>query len=131
MAEISRRRLLGGTLVVAGAAAGAVLGLSRPVHHKVATPPPAAPVGLVAALDRQRALLAGYDRLTNADQPAGAGRVELQALRADVIAHGDALRALLELYPGWRWAQLSAPADGGSSSEPGAGGSASFTPTNG
>ena len=101
MSQISRRALFGRGLLVVGAGAGALLGLQHRVHHRVAVPPPAPPAALTAALDRQRSLLAGYDQLTDGQLPARAG------LRADLQAHGDALRALLELYPGWRLAQAS------------------------
>lgn len=109
MSQISRRALFGRGLLLLSAGAGAVLGLQHRVHHRVAVPPPAPPVALTAALDRQRSLLAGYDRITDDQVPARAG------LRADLRAHGDALRALLELYPGWRLAQAS-PAPSGSAS---------------
>src|SRR6185437_8932588 len=66
---------------------------------------PAPPAALTAALDRQGTLLAGYDQITDDQLPARTG------LRADLQAHGDALRALLELYPGWRLAQASPSAD--------------------
>src|SRR6185437_9705790 len=105
MSQISRRALFGRGLLVVGAGAGALLGLQHRVHHRVAVPPPAPPAALTAALARQRSLLAGYDQLTDDQLPARAG------LRADLQAHGDALRALLELYPGWRLAQASPSAD--------------------
>lgn len=95
MAAISRRTLLSRTVLGAGVVVGAGLGFSRHVQHKVAVPPPPPPAELTRALAGQEALLAGYQGLTSA--PAG--------LRADVDAHGTALRALLELYPGWRLAQ--------------------------
>ncbi|MDQ2957662.1 MAG: hypothetical protein M3Y42_11930 [Actinomycetota bacterium] len=101
MAEISRRTLISRSVLVAGVGIGAVLGLSRTVHHKVAVPPAAPPAALLAALNRQRALLAGYAL------QAKAGSTQLRSLQQDVAAHGDALRALLELYPGWRLAQAS------------------------
>jgi hypothetical protein len=96
MAEISRRTLLSRTALVAGLGVGAALGLTRTVHHKVAMPPPPAPAELVGALDRQRALLAGYDAV------GVSSRAALPGLRSDVAAHGEALSGLLELYPGWR-----------------------------
>lgn len=111
MSQISRRALLGRGLLVLSAGAGAVLGLQHRVHHKVAVPPPAPPSELTAALDRQHTLLAGYDQLTDDQLPARAG------LRSDIKAHGDALRALLELYPGWRLAQAS-PSPSGSAAAP-------------
>jgi hypothetical protein len=101
MAEISRRALFGGGLLAAGAGIGALLGLTRSVHHRVAIPPPPPPAALTAALASQRNLLAGYQQDGLASLPAG------PALRSDVRAHGDALLALLELYPGWRLAQAS------------------------
>src|SRR6185437_12560891 len=94
---------------VLSAGVGATLGLQHRVHHRVAVPPPAPPAELTAALDRQRRLLAGYDQITDDQVPARAG------LRKDLQAHGDALRALLELYPGWRLAQAS-PSPSGSPS---------------
>jgi hypothetical protein len=96
MAEISRRALFGRGLLAAGAGIGALLGLTRAVHHRVAVPPPPPPSALTAALHSQRNLLAGYQQADLAELPAGA------ALQADVQAHGDALLALLERYPGWR-----------------------------
>jgi hypothetical protein len=102
MAEISRRTLLSRTVLVAGLVVGAGLGLTRRVHSKVAVPPPAPPAALTDALDRQRRLLAGYDAVV--------GGAVLAGLRSDVVAHGDALRALLERYPGWRLARASAAA---------------------
>ncbi|HJQ01872.1 MAG TPA: hypothetical protein VJ851_09740 [Jatrophihabitans sp.] len=99
MAEISRRALFGGGLLAAGAGIGALLGLTRSVHHRVAIPPPPPPAALTAALASQRNLLAGYQQDGLASLPAG------PTLRSDVRAHGDALLALLELYPGWRLSQ--------------------------
>ncbi|HET6209358.1 MAG TPA: hypothetical protein VFD94_03195 [Jatrophihabitans sp.] len=84
--------------MVLSAGVGAALGLQHRVHHRVAVPPAPPPAVLTAALDRQRSLLAGYDLITDDQLPARAG------LRADLQAHGEALRALLELYPGWRLA---------------------------
>lgn len=95
MADISRRTLLSRSMLAGGVVIGAAVGFGRHVHHKVAVPPPAPPAELTRALTKQQALLAGYDEVGAA--PAG--------LKADVTAHGDALRALLELYPGWRLAQ--------------------------
>jgi hypothetical protein len=113
MAEISRRTLLSRTVLVAGLAVGAGLGLTRRVHHKVAVPPPPPPAALTDALARQRRLLAGYDAVT--------GPAVLAGLRSDVAAHGDALRALLERYPGWRLARAtSAAGPSPSSAEPAA-----------
>jgi hypothetical protein len=114
MAEISRRTLLSRAALLAGLAAGAGLGLTKGVRHKVAVPPPPAPAALTGALARQQALLAGYDSMAHhyGTRPA------LAALRSDVVAHGDALRALLELYPGWRLAR--AGSSGPSASGPGA-----------
>jgi hypothetical protein len=114
MSQISRRALFGRGLLVLSAGAGAVLGLQHRVHHRVAVPPPAPPAALTAALDRQRNLLAGYDQLTDDQLPARAG------LRADLQAHGDALRALLELYPGWRLAHASPSPSGSASPSPSA-----------
>src|SRR3954451_12525759 len=101
MAEISRRALLSRTVLVAGLAVGAGLGLTRRVQHKVAVPPAAPPAVLTEALARQQRLLADHDAVASghdAGWPAAAG------MRSDVVAHGNALRALLELYPGWRLA---------------------------
>lgn len=97
MASISRRTLLSRSALAAGVVVGAGLGLARPVHHKVAVPPPAPPAALTDALARQQSLLAGYDAVP--DAPAG--------LKADVTAHGQAIRALLENYPGWRLSQAA------------------------
>jgi hypothetical protein len=98
MAAISRRTLLRRALLGSALGGGALLGLTRPVKHKVAVPPPPPPVALTAALARQRHLLAEYDQAL-ASQPAHPG---LAGLRADVAAHGNALRAVLQHYPGWR-----------------------------
>jgi hypothetical protein len=114
MAEISRRTLLSRALLGSALAGGGLLGLTRPIKHKVAVPPPPPPVALTAALARQRQLLDGYDQAL-ASQPAHPG---LAGLRADVAAHGNALRAVLQRYPGWRLSSSSAvPA----SSTPGSG----------
>jgi hypothetical protein len=111
MAEISRRALLSRAVVLGGLAAGAGLGLTRGVRHKVAVPPPPPPAALTDALARQQRLLAGYRVL--GDDPA---RPALAALHSDVVAHGDALHALLERYPGWRLAQSGAGSSGSGSS---------------
>ena len=123
MADISRRTLLNRALLVTALGGGALLGLTRPVKRRLATPPPPPPVALTAALARQRRLLAGYDQALagKAAHPALAG------LRADVAAHGHALRAVLQHYPGWRLAVTSsAPATGSAAATGSApGGSAS------
>ena len=103
MADISRRTLVSRALLVSALGGGAVLGLTRPIKHKVALPPPPPPAALTAALARQRQLLARYDRAL-VSQPAHPG---LAGLRADVAAHGNALRALLQRYPGWRLSSSS------------------------
>jgi hypothetical protein len=105
MAEISRRTLLSRALLGAALAGGGLLGLTRPIKHKVAVPPPPPPVALTAALARQRQLLDGYDQAL-ASQPAHPG---LAGLRADVAAHGNALRAVLQRYPGWRLSSSATP----------------------
>ncbi|MDQ1740365.1 MAG: hypothetical protein QOE53_2017 [Pseudonocardiales bacterium] len=104
MAAISRRTLLSRALLGSALGGGALLGLTRPIRHKVAVAPPPPPVALTAALARQRHLLAGYDQAL-ASQPAHPG---LAALRADVAAHGNALRAVLQHYPSWRLSSSSA-----------------------
>ena len=71
MAEISRRALLGRGLLAAGAGIGALLGLTRTVHHRVAEPPAPPPAALTAALTGQRNLLAGYQQASLAEVPAG------------------------------------------------------------
>jgi hypothetical protein len=98
MADITRRTLLNRALLAAALGGGALLGVTRPVKHKLASPPPPPPVALTAALARQRKLLASYDRALTLrrDHPGLAG------LRADVAAHGTALREVLQHYPGWR-----------------------------
>ena len=106
MSEISRRRMLAGSLVRAGAAGGAAFGITRPVHHKVALPPPAPPTALTTALTDHRSLLASYDAVST----AGAAPAALPQLRSDIAAHVDALRAALEAYPGWRLAQAATSA---------------------
>jgi hypothetical protein len=98
MADISRRALFSRALLGSALAGGALLGLTRPIRHKVAVPPPPPPIALTAALARQRHLLADYDQAL-ASQPAHPG---LAGLRADVAAHGNALGAVLQRYPGWR-----------------------------
>lgn len=113
MAAITRRALLSRTLLLAAVGGGAVAGLTRSVSHRVAERPPAPPAELTSALDRQRALLDGYDRAVAAgDGQAVKGQLPelLQGLRADVEQHGDALRALLERYSGWRLANASTAA---------------------
>ncbi|MDQ1751327.1 MAG: hypothetical protein QOE71_2383 [Pseudonocardiales bacterium] len=111
MVEISRRTLLSRTVLVAAAAAGTGLGVTRAVHHKLALPPAPPPQRLTALLSTQVRLLTGYQRAVTAlpDQAA-----LLDPLRSDVAAHGDALRGLLENYPGWRLNPTLPPA--GSSS---------------
>jgi hypothetical protein len=120
MAEISRRTLFNRALLASAVGAGALLGLTRPVHHRRAVPPAPPPAALVAALDRQQQLLAGYDRMLAGPKtvPGPAGPAGLGGLRADVAAHGDALRALLERYPGWRLSSRRAAADAASASPP-------------
>lgn len=99
MADISRRALLSRALLGTALGAGALLGLTRPVRHKVAVPPPPPPAALTAALARQRQLLAGYDRVL-----AGQRAQDFAGLRADIAAHGTALHEVLQRYPGWRLA---------------------------
>jgi hypothetical protein len=98
MADITRRTLLHRALLAAALGGGALLGVTRPVKHKLATAPPAPPAALTAALARQRQLLAAYDRALTL-QRAHPG---LAGLRADLAAHGTALREVLQRYPGWR-----------------------------
>jgi hypothetical protein len=114
MSHISRRALFNRTLLVVAVTGGAAAGLTKSVHHKVALPPAAPPSALLAALDTQKRLLGGYDSAltTSTDQPA------LTALRADIAAHGTALRAVLENYPGWRYAQSTAIATATASTAP-------------
>lgn len=100
MADISRRTLLNRALLGTALGGGALLGLTRHVRHRVASPPPPPPVALTAALARQRQLLASYDRVLTG-QPTHPG---LAGLRADVAAHGTALHEVLQRYPGWRLA---------------------------
>jgi hypothetical protein len=101
MTNISRRTLFNRTLLLVAAGSGAAIGLTKTVHHKVALAPAAPPAALTAALDTQQRLLGGYD----AALAANPGHATLTALRADIAAHGAALRAVLEDYPGWRYAQ--------------------------
>jgi hypothetical protein len=98
MAEIPRRTLLSRGLLGSALVGGGLLGLTRPIKRKVAVPPPPPPVALTDALARQRRLLDGYEQVL-ARTPAQPG---LAGLRADVAAHGNALRAVLQRYPGWR-----------------------------
>jgi hypothetical protein len=104
MPIISRRTLLQRSLLLIAAAGGAAAGLTKSVHHKVALPPAPPPPTLVAALGVQKRLLAGYDTVL-ATSP---GQAALASLRADIAAHGDALQAVLENYPGWRYARSQA-----------------------
>jgi hypothetical protein len=128
MAEISRRTLLSRTAVLAGLALGAGFGFTKHVRHKVALPPPPPPAALADALGRQQRLLAGYDSMGR-----HYGWPAVPSLRSDVAAHGDALRALLERYPGWRIARThpagsSAPtASAGPTGAAGTSGSAGST----
>jgi hypothetical protein len=101
MTNISRRTLFSRTLLLVAAGGGAAIGLTKTVHHKVAAPPAPPPAALTAVLDTQKRLLGGYD----AALAASPGHATLSALRADIAAHGAALRAVLEDYPGWRYAQ--------------------------
>jgi hypothetical protein len=107
MAEISRRTLLSRGLILVAAVGGTALGVTRSVHHKIAVPPAPPPTSLTSLLGVQSVLLAGYDRAI----AANAGPAEtISQLRAEVTAHADAVRALLQHYPGWRLAQASATA---------------------
>jgi hypothetical protein len=121
MADISRRTLLSRALLVSALGGGALLGLTRPIKRKLATPPPPPPAALTAALARQRQLLSSYDQAL-ASRLAHPGLV---GLRADVAAHGNALRAVLQLYPGWRLAAPSAASGSSASGSSAPGGSAS------
>ncbi len=119
MADISRRTLitraaLGGALV-----AGAGVGFTREVDHKVASPPPPAPDRLVAARTELDALLGAYTALQSG-QPA--------SLLPDVTAQRDAVDALLQRYPGWRWA-TARQSDAASSAAPTAAASTGSEPT--
>lgn len=117
MADISRRALLSRALLGTALGAGALLGLTRPVRHKVAVPPPPPPAALTAALARQRQLLASYDRVLagqRAQQPGLAG------LRADIAAHGTALHEVLQRYPGWRLAVTASASQPAPSASPAA-----------
>ena len=107
MAEISRRTLLNRAMLTTALGGGALLGVTRPIRHRVATPPPPPPAALTAALSRQQHLLAGYDQAL-ARQRAHPG---LAALRADLAAHGAALREVLQRYPGWRLAVAAGSAE--------------------
>ncbi len=108
MADITRRTLLHRALLAAALGGGALLGVTRPVRHRRASAPPPPPVALTAALARQRELLASYDRAL-ALHRAHPG---LAGLRADVAAHGTALREVLQRYPGWRLAGTAATPGG-------------------
>ncbi|CAN5491590.1 hypothetical protein BH10ACT8_BH10ACT8_31960 [soil metagenome] len=107
MAEISRRTLLSRGLILAAAVGGTAFGVTRSVHHKIAVPPAPPPTGLTALLAVQNVLLPSYDRAAAAH--VGAADT-ISQLRAEVTAHADAVRALLQHYPGWRFAQASATA---------------------
>jgi hypothetical protein len=102
--EISRRTLLARSGLVVAVGAGIGLGFTRTVHHKHAVPPPPPPAALTAALTTQQALLASYHNLAGTAGLPGA----FPALQSDVGAHGDAIRGLLDNYPGWRLAQAQA-----------------------
>jgi hypothetical protein len=120
MAEISRRTLFHRGLLLLAAASGAALAATKSVRHKVAQPPPPPPAGLVAALTTQQRLSRGYDAALAA---VPAKQAILTALKADITAHGAALQAILETYPGWRLSQGGPP--GATSATP----TATATPT--
>jgi hypothetical protein len=122
MTNISRRTLFNRTLLLAAAGGGAAIGLTKTVHHRVAVPPAAPPAALAAALDTQQRLLGGYD----AALAANPGHATLTALRADIAAHGAALRAVLEDYPGWRYAQSRPSATPTAATSPVAGSAAAL-----
>lgn len=112
MTTISRRTLLSRTVVGAAVLVGAAAGVGRRVHHRVAVPPAPPPAALVAVLTAQGRLLDGFDQVV----ATGAAAAVLPALRADIEAHGSALRALLEAYPGWRYRAIAAGSGGPSAS---------------
>ncbi|MBV9823311.1 MAG: hypothetical protein JO144_13810 [Actinobacteria bacterium] len=116
MADISRRALLSRALLGTALGAGALLGLTRPVRHKVAVPPPPAPAALTAALARQRQLLAAYDRVLAGQQ----AQPDFAGLRADIAAHGTALHEVLQRYPGWRLAVTGSASQAAPDSTPSA-----------
>ncbi|MCW2539035.1 MAG: hypothetical protein JWN95_760 [Frankiales bacterium] len=106
---ISRRTLLSRSVLLVGAAAGAGLGLTRGIHHKVAVPPPSPPAALVTALAAQATLVAGYDAVLSANPPV-ANAAKLTNLRGQVASQRDALAAALDRYPGWRLHPSTSPA---------------------
>jgi hypothetical protein len=115
MTVISRRALMSRGALAAAVVAGAALGFTRTVHHKVAEPPPPAPVELTGALRIQDELLADYQALAAAGGPQTA---LLTALRSDVAAQRDAVVAILQLYPGWRFQQAASASSPSTSAQP-------------
>jgi hypothetical protein len=90
----SRRTFLisGGIAVVLGAGGGVATELRRPgPRHKTPTPPPA---NLVSALAAERSLIASIDASLRG---TGASRDVLSQLRADHVAHEQALLGALAL----------------------------------
>jgi len=104
MSTISRRSALTRLGLVGAAGAGIALGFLRPVHKKVALPPPPPPAALVAALAAHSRLAAGYRQAAD-ENPDRADL--LSALGSDVTAQLQAITAVLERYPGWRYEQTS------------------------
>lgn len=123
----SRRTILGGGLLGIAAVGGAALGFTSKVHHKVAVPPPVPPTALTVALATQDGLLADYDSAISAGGPRTS---LLQALKGDLTEHRDAVLAVLELYPGWRYRHDSgdAAASGTGGAGPGSSSSGSTPP---
>ncbi|UQX90041.1 hypothetical protein M6D93_08565 [Jatrophihabitans telluris] len=118
MVEISRRTLLGRTVLGVGVLAGAGLGLTKSVHHRVAVAPPLPPLALRNARAVHDRLLAGYDRALAAGG-SSISATALKALKADVTAQRDALSAVLDQYPGWRYAQRGDASAGSARPSPG------------
>lgn len=87
---VSRRVLIGSGLLVLGAVGGGVVGFVRTEPPRASVPDPVPPADVLAALGRERALLAAYD----AALAAGANAL-WSAVRAEHAAHVTALTALL------------------------------------
>ena len=96
---ISRRTLLSRSALLVALGGGAALGVTKGVHHKVAVPPPPPPAALIAVANVQATAQITLDKAVAAGLRAP---VPLTALRTQMQAHGDAVRGLLENYPGFR-----------------------------
>jgi hypothetical protein len=85
---VSRRVLLGSGLLVLGAVGGGVAAFASTEAPREVVPDPVPPADVLAAVERERTLLALYDA-------AGSSDPLLAHVRADHAAHEAALTALL------------------------------------